>query len=100
MHWFQYNSTLVVVHPGKMEAGSHIKQKLTKTEAGSQKQGLAEAVAVAEAVLAKPVAPGVAVLAEAVAVTVAAIGWEVGWAEWVISAHWEPHSSNRLAAVH
>ena len=54
----------------------------------------------AEAVLAKPVAPGVAVLAEAVAVTVAAIGWEVGGAEWVISAHWEPHSSNRLAAVH
>ena len=54
----------------------------------------------AVAVLAKPVAPGVAVLAEAVAVAVAAIGWEVGWAEWVISAHWEPLSSNRLAAVH
>ena len=44
--------------------------------------------------------PGVAVLAEAVAVAVAAIGWDVGWEEWVISAHWEPHSSTRLAAVH
>ena len=54
----------------------------------------------AVAVLAKPVAPGVAVLAEAVAVTVAAIGWDVGGEEWVISAHWQPHSSNRLAAVH
>ena len=54
----------------------------------------------AVAVLAKPVAPGVAVLAEAVAVTVAAIGWDVGWEEWVISAHWEPHSSTRLDAVH
>ena len=53
----------------------------------------------AVAVLAKPVAPGVAVLAEAVAVTVAAIGWDVGWEEWVISAHWELHSSTRLAAV-
>ena len=42
--------------------------------------------------------PGVAVLAEAVAV--AAIGWKVGWEEWVISAHWELHSSTRLAAVH
>ena len=57
-------------------------------------------LAVAVAVLAKPVAPaGVAVLAEAVAVAVAAIGWDVGWAEWVISAHWELHSSTRLAAV-
>ena len=57
-------------------------------------------LAVAVAVLARPVAPRVVVLAEAVAVAVAAIGWDVGWEEWVISAHWEPHSSTRLAAVH